>query len=85
MSNTHTDSSQVLKKAFDETDNTILTKSSGGTLVTEHFDYISAAYPDSVTEVYTYKTGGSGGTTVATVTTVYTTAAKTLLITVTKA
>ncbi len=41
------------------------------TLVTSPFDYIGATYPDTSTEVYTYKTGGSGGTTVAVVTVVY--------------
>lgn len=55
-----------------------------GTLVQEYFDYIAATYPDSVTEVYTYKSGGAGGVTVAVVTIVYTTSAKTLIDTVTR-
>lgn len=54
-------------------------------LVTEEFDYIVATYPDTVTEVYTYKIGGSGGTTVATVTVVYTDDTKEFVSTVTKA
>jgi hypothetical protein len=41
-------------------------------LVTEPFDYISASYPTDDSEVYTYKLGGSGGSTVATVTVTYT-------------
>jgi hypothetical protein len=53
-------------------------------LVPSAYDYISVAYPDTVTEVYTFKTGGSGGTTVATITIVYTDATKELLSTVTK-
>ncbi len=53
-------------------------------LVTAAYDYIAATYPDTVTEVYTYKTGGSGGTTVATVTVVYTTATKDVLTSVTR-
>jgi len=53
-------------------------------LVTEPFDYIGATYPTSASEVYTYKTGGSGGTTVATVTVVYTDSTKANLSTVTK-
>lgn len=53
-----------------------------GKLVTEPFDYIGAAYPDTVTEVYTYKTGGSGGTTVATITVVYTDSSKNFVSTV---
>ena len=36
------------------------------------FDYLSASYPTSNSEVYTYKNGGSGGTTVATITVNYT-------------
>jgi len=48
-------------------------------------DYISASYNDGTfTEVYTYKTGGSGGTTVATVTVVYTDITKSKLVSVTK-
>jgi len=57
---------------------------SGGTLVTEEFDYIAATYPTATSEVFTYKTGGAGGTTVATVTIVYTTAAKEFISTVTR-
>jgi hypothetical protein len=56
----------------------------GGSLVKEDYDYISAAYPDSTTETYTFKNGGSGGTTVATVTVVYTDATKENLSSVTK-
>lgn len=48
------------------------------------YDYIAVTYPDSVTEVYTFKTGGSGGSTVATVTVVYTNSTKANLLTVTK-
>lgn len=40
------------------------------------FNYISAAYPSATQEVYTYKIGGSGGTTVATVTVNYTDSTK---------
>lgn len=47
------------------------------------FHYISVAYPINTTEVYTFKLGGSGGTTVATVTVVYTDATKANLSTVT--
>lgn len=53
-------------------------------LVTEPFDYIAATYPTSSSEVYTYKTGGSGGTTVATITVVYTDSTKAVLTSVTK-
>lgn len=56
----------------------------GGKLVTVPFDYVGVAYPNSTTETYTYKTGGSGGTTVATVTVVYTDATKANISTITR-
>jgi hypothetical protein len=49
------------------------------TLVKDPFDYIQAAYPDSVTEVYTYKLGGVLGSLVATVTVTYTDSTKDLI------
>lgn len=58
--------------------------SSGGTLVTASFDYVGVAYPDATTETYTYKSGGSAGTTVATVTVVYTSSTKANISSVTK-
>lgn len=54
-------------------------------LVPEAYDYIAATYPTTSSEVYTYKTGGASGTTVATVTVVYTDATKNVLSSVTKA
>jgi len=48
------------------------------------YDYIKATYPDSVTEVYTFKIGGSGGTTVGVITLVYTDSTKANLDTATK-
>ncbi len=56
----------------------------GGKLVTSAFDYIAATYPDSVTEIYTYKTGGSGGSTVATITVIYQDGTKALITSVTR-
>jgi hypothetical protein len=49
---------------------------SGGKLVPEAYNYVGVAYPEDDTEVYTYKTGGSGGDTVATVTVTYTDSTK---------
>lgn len=49
------------------------------------FDYIAVTYPLTTREVYTYKTGGSGGATVATVTVNYTDATKSTLLNVSKA
>jgi len=55
-----------------------------GTLVNVDYDYVSVAYPAATTEVYTFKTGGAAGTTVATVTVEYTDATKNFISTVTK-
>jgi hypothetical protein len=46
-------------------------------LINVAYDYISATYPTETQEVYVYKTGGSGGTTVATITVNYTDSTKT--------
>ena len=48
------------------------------------YDYIGVTYPDGVTEVYAFKTGGSSGTTVGTLTVVYTDSTKANLSSVTK-
>jgi len=48
------------------------------------YDYVSVAYPDDTTEVYTFKQGGSGGTTVETVTITYVDNTKEQLSTVTR-
>jgi len=78
------DSNQVLPTVYDAaTDSLRITGS--GKLVTESFDYIAATYPTATTEVYTYKTGGSGGTTVATVTVTYVDATKEEISSVEKA
>lgn len=53
-------------------------------LIDEPYDYIAVTYPVNTTEVYTFKQGGSGGTTQATVTVVYTDSTKESLSTVTK-
>lgn len=47
-----------------------------GSLLDVSYDYIGVAYPTTTTEVYTYKDGGSGGTTVATITVTYSDATK---------
>jgi hypothetical protein len=45
-------------------------------------DYISANFAGATTDVYTFKSGGSGGTTVATVTITYTDSTKAVISTV---
>lgn len=48
------------------------------------FDYIAGVETDTVTETYTFKTGGSGGTTVATVVVVFSDSDKTFINSITK-
>lgn len=72
----------IPSKTYIALDSGLFNASAG--LVTVAYDYIKATYPDTVTEVYTFKTGGSSGTTVATVTVVYTDTTKEFIDTVTK-
>jgi hypothetical protein len=88
---------QILNKSFDPdfsvvavesleynpTTNTLLRKQAEGFRIPPH-DYIGFSYPDTTTDVLTYKTGGANGTTVATITTVYTTEAKDSISNITK-
>jgi len=53
-------------------------------LITASFDYIAVTYPDDYTETYTYKSGGSTGTTVGAITVVYDDIEKTTLMSVAK-
>ena len=48
------------------------------------WDYMSVSYPTATQEVYTFKSGGSGGTTVATITVDYTDSSKSDISAVTK-
>ena len=47
-------------------------------------DYITVSYPDTVTEVFRYYLGGSGGTLQTTITVVYTNATKDFVSTIEK-
>lgn len=51
-------------------------------LVKVAYDYVAVSYPVNTQEVYAFKTGGSGGTTVATVTVNYVDASKVDLLNV---
>jgi hypothetical protein len=75
------DRSEPLGNSDDGTGRRALHVKATNVLVTEPYDEIAATYPDAVTEVYTYKMSGS---TVATVTVVYTDLTKSLLLSVTK-
>ncbi len=48
------------------------------------YDFLQKVATDSVTDTITYKSGGSGGTTVATLTLVYTDSGKTDISTITR-
>lgn len=54
------------------------------TLITESFDYITASYPSSTVEVYTYRTGGISGSIVGVITVTYSDATKDNLTSVSK-
>jgi hypothetical protein len=51
-------------------------------LTPNSFDYIAVTYPTTDSEVYTYKKGGSGGTTMQTITVTYASATKDQIISV---
>lgn len=55
---------------------TIKDLKTGAALVDVCWDYVEVAYPNTTTEVYTFKDGGAAGTTTATVTLVYVTSSK---------
>jgi hypothetical protein len=88
---------QILNKSFDPdfqvlvfenleynpTTNALVRKQAEGFRIPP-YDYIGFTYPDTMTDVLTYKTGGAAGTTVATITTVYTTEAKDIISSITK-
>lgn len=70
------DAPQVTRSVFDETTQALKVKAIAGGLVTSQYDYIALTYVPSGNGVgqiqtVTYKTGGSAGTTVATLTLTY--------------
>lgn len=79
------DPAQTLKRIYVEADDAFRVKSiAGGGLITEVWDYLVVTYPTATTELYTFKTGGSGGTTVNAVTITYTDSTKASISTVVK-
>lgn len=56
----------------------------GGMLSGIVYDYVGVTYPSGTQEVYVFKTGGSGGTTVATITINYTSSTKVSLLNATR-
>jgi hypothetical protein len=76
--------SSVLVTSGNTTEYKLRTFNVGGSLLSETYDYVSVAYPLATQEVYTFKSGGSGGTTVATITVNYTDSTKVNLSSVAK-
>lgn len=64
------------KKYGSDTDGKIASNVNDSTAMPMGTDYIGITYPTTTTEVYVYKTGGSGGTTLRTITLTYLTASK---------
>jgi hypothetical protein len=75
------DSNQIIQKVY-EAGTESLNVNMSGTLIQENFDYIGVTYPSGTQEVYTYKAGGSGGTTVGIVTIDYVDATKAQILSV---
>lgn len=63
--------------------NTLIGDTPGGIAITDA-DYIAYTNTNSTTDTYVYKLGGSSGTTIATITIVYTDTSKSQISTVTK-
>jgi len=75
---------QLQKDSFIEVDNTparrvFVVGGDSGLLSGVTYDSIVASYPDTDTEVYTYKSGGLSGTTVAVIEVIYTDSTKEVL------
>lgn len=75
------DAQQTLRLAFRNTPQAYAMVPVGPPVNVE-WNYLAVTYPSSIQEVYTFKTGGSGGTTVKTITVNYTTTAKSFIDTV---
>lgn len=70
------DQNQILQRVMNESKDALRIQSMAGALVPDYYDYIALTYVTSgngIGEIQTatYKTGGSGGTTVATLTLTY--------------
>jgi hypothetical protein len=72
---TKLDANQTLKGAYVDADSAFQMKQVNS-LINFSYDYVAVTYPEVDEEVYTFKTGGSGGTTVGTITVVYTDSTK---------
>lgn len=69
---------------YDPTTNTLIRAFPANALNLKPFDYVSRTLTNSTTETYTFKSGGSSGTTTNTVVIVYTDSTLSTISTVTK-
>lgn len=69
------DQGQIIQNVHDTTTSALKVKSVSD-LIDKPYDYVAVTYPLTTREVYTFKTGGSGGTTVYTITINYSDATK---------
>lgn len=83
MSISDLDYEQIIQKVYQDSNNALAVNPISG-LVTAAFDAITVAYPSSTQEVYSYRTGGTGGTVVATLTLNYVDSTKAQLASVAK-
>lgn len=82
---TKLDANQVIQALYNEDTGGLNVTPISGSLVSENFDYIAVSYPSATEEVFTYKSGGAGGTIVATITVTYTDGTKANVSSVEKA
>lgn len=78
------DSQQTLREGFNDSTGAFKFQAIDAALGVA-WDYLAVTYPSSTQEVYTFKTGGSGGTTVRTITVNYTTTTKDYISNVSRA
>lgn len=78
MSRSNLSGNQILQKSYDEASSSL--KVLNGSLINVSYDYGSVAYPTATQEIYTFKSGGSGGTTVLTITINYVDASKSAIL-----
>ncbi len=62
---------QLFHRIFNSSTESIAVNSIGGFAPPKGHDAITVTYPDDTHEVYAYKTGGTGGTTLMTLTVTY--------------
>jgi len=80
---TQLDANLTLRESFED-DTQAFKVQTVNTLIPTAYDYVSVAYPTATQEVYSFKSGGSSGTLIGTITINYTDATKANISDVTK-